>query len=267
VRKRYTTDLTDVQWTLVEPLIPPQRNGGDRRTSDMREVVNAILYLTKNGCAWRDLPGDFPPYQTVYGYFSRWRDDGTWQAIYEVLHRRWRTSVGREETPSAAVMDSQSVQAAEEAESRGSDASKRVKGRKRHLMVDTEGLPVAVVVTDASANDKAGARLLLAAVREVLPRLRRVWADAGYESGPLAAEARTQQVEPRTQQVELEVVKRNESGGFVVMARRWVVERTFAWLMRSRRLCRDFERLARTVESLIYVAMTRLLLNRLAPTS
>ena len=263
MRKRYTTDLTDEQWGLIEPMIPPQRTGGDKRTTDMREVTNAILYLTKNGCSWRDLPGDFPPHQTVYDYFSRWRDDGTWQTIYGVLHRRWRQSIGREETPSAAVIDSQSVQAAEEAESRGSDTNKRVKGRKRHLMVDTEGLPVAVVVTDASANDKRGARPLLAAVKDVLPRLKKLWADGAYESGPLSEEA-------SDQGVELEVVGRggvSRGGGFVVVPRRWVVERTFAWLMRSRRLCRDFERLARTVEALIYVAMTRLLLNRLAPTS
>lgn len=263
MRKRYTSDLSDEQWALVEPLIPPQRTGGNKRTTDMREVVNAILYLTKNGCAWRDLPGDFPAWETVYDYFGRWRDDGTWQAIYETLHRRWRKSVGRQETPSAAVIDSQSVQAAEEAESRGSDTNKRVKGRKRHLMVDTEGLPVAVVVTDASANDKRGARLLLAAVEHVLPRLKKLWADGAYESGPLSEEA-------RDRGIDLEVVKRSEedkAAGFVVVPRRWVVERTFAWLLRCRRLCRDFERLARTVESLIYVAMTRLLLNRLAPTS
>ena len=262
MRKTYTTDLTDKQWALIEPLIPPQRSDGSKRTTDMREVVNAVLYLTKNGCSWRDLPGDFPPHQTVYAYFSRWRDDGTWQAIYEALHRRWRASVGRDETPSAAVIDSQSVQAAEEADSRGSDASKRVKGRKRHLMVDTEGLPVAVVVTDASANDKRGARLLFEAVKQVLPRLKKVWADGAYKSAPLAKEA-------SDQGIELEVVERREGGpkGFVVVPRRWVVERTFAWMLRCRRLCRDFERLARTVESLIYVAMTRLLLSRLAPTS
>ena len=261
MRKHYTTDLTDEQWALVEPLIPPQRTGGTKRTADIREVVNAVLYLTKNGCSWRDLPGDFPPYQTVYDYFSRWRDDGTWQAIYEMLHRRWRRSIGREQTPSAAVIDSQSVQAAEEAQTRGSDTNKRVKGRKRHLMVDTEGLPVAVAVTDASANDKRGARLLLAAVEEVLPRLKKLWADGAYESGPLRQEA-------SDQGIALEVVKRSDGEkGFVAVARRWVVERTFAWLLRYRRLCRDFERLTRTVESLIYIAMTRLLLKRLTPTS
>lgn len=146
-------------------------------------------------------------------------------------------------------------------QTRGSDTNKRVKGRKRHLMVDTEGLPVAVAVTDASANDKRGARLLLAAVEEVLPRLKKLWADGAYESGPLRQEA-------RDQGVALEVVKRSHGEkGFVAVPRRWVVERTFAWLLRYRRLCRDFERLTRTVESLIYVAMTRLLLNRLTPTS
>jgi putative transposase len=263
MRKHYTSDLRDEQWALVEPLIPPQRTGGNKRTTDMREVVNAILYLTKNGCAWRDLPGDFPAWETVYDYFGRWRDDGTWQAIYEALHRRWRESVGREQTPSAAVIDSQSVQAAEEAESRGSDTNKRVKGRKRHLMVDTEGLPVAVVVTDASANDKRGARLLLAAVKDVLPRLKKLWADGAYESGPLSEEA-------QDQGIDLEVVKRSEDDkapGFVVVPRRWVVERTFAWLGRYRRLSKDYEQHPRSSETMIRLAMINLMVHRLRPES
>jgi putative transposase len=269
-RKHYTTDLTDEQWKLIKPLIPPARRGGDRRTTNMREVVNAILYLNKNGCTWRDLPGDFPAWPTVYRYFSLWRDDGTWKAIYETLHRRWRKQVGRQETPSAGAgevtspIDSQSVQAAEEAETRGKDTNKRVSGRKRHLMVDTEGLPVAVAVTKASANDKSGARLLLETIKGALPRLRKLWADGAYVSAPLAKEA-------GEQDIEIEVVSRRDgdaskkASGFVVVPRRWVVERTFAWLLRCRRLCRDFERLGESVEALIYVAMTRLLLNRLCP--
>ncbi len=259
--RRYSTDLTDAQWALVEPLIPPERPRGRRRSVNLRRVVEAIFYLNKNGCTWEDLPHDFPNPNTVYSYFAKWRDDGTLEAIYQALHRRWRREQGRAETPSAAVMDSQSVQAAEEAQERGSDPKKKVKGRKRHLMVDTEGLPVAVVVTKASVNDKAAARVLLAAVPEQLPRLVKVWADAGYRSEPLRQEA-------LALGVDFEVVERGHGEtGFVVLARRWVVERTFAWLLRCRRLCRDFERLARTVKALIYTAMLRLLLNRLAPHS
>ena len=259
--KQYTSSLTDEQWGLVKPLIPSARTGGTKRTTSMRRVVDAVLYLTKNGCTWRDLPGDFPPHPTVYAHFSRWRDDGTWKAIYDVLHGRYRESIGRDQTPSAAVIDSQSVQAAEEAASRGSDPNKRVIGRQRNLLVDTEGLPVAVVITKASVNDQQGARLLLAAIAHELPRLRQVWADGAYESEVLAEEM-------ADEGIVLTVVKRNdEDEGFAVVARRWVVERTFAWLLRYRRLCRDFERLDRTVESLIYVAMTRLLLRRLAPAS
>ena len=259
MRKRYSSDLSDEQWALVAPLLPPERPGGHRhRTTDLRGVLDAILYVGRSACTWRDLPGDFPPWQTVYHYFARWRDDGTLRRVHDALHRRWRRSVGREETPSAGVLDSQSVQAAQEAEERGNDRAKCVAGRKRHVLVDTEGLLIAVVVTPASTNDKRGARLLFEGLRERCPRLTKMWADGGYRSGPLVEEA-------RALGLELEVVERHEGSGFVVAARRWVVERTFAWLLRYRRLCRDFERLSETVEALIYVAMTRLLLNRLAP--
>ena len=254
--KRYSTDLTDAQWALIEPLLPPERPRGRHRAVSLRRVLDAIFYLDKSACTWRDLPGDFPHWETVYAYFARWRDDGTLRRVYDALHRQWRLRVGRDPTPSAGAIDSQSVQAAEEAESRGSDRNKRVVGRKRHLIVDTEGLPVAVVVTSAAVNDKAGARLLLAAVREALPRLKKLWADAGYRSGPLAAEA-------RAQGIELEVVERHAGGGFVVMARRWVVERTFAWLSRYRRLSKDYEYLPETSEAMIYAAMSRLMLRRL----
>jgi putative transposase len=258
--QRYTTDLTDEQWALVEPLIPPERPGGRHRTTDLRRTLEAIFYLDKNACGWRDLPHDFPAWQTVYAYFALWRDAGTLAAICEALHRRWRRSVGRDEDPSAGALDSQSVQAAPEAAERGSDRHKRVVGRKRHLCVDTEGLPMAVAVTVASANDKAAAYGLIAAAASRSPRLAKLWADGAYAGAPLAGHA-------SGLGVDLEVVERHEGEGFVVAARRWVVERTFAWLKRYRRLVHDFERLSRTVEALIWVAMTRLLLNRLAPRS
>ena len=261
-RKQYTSDLTDQQWALIEPMIPPQRSGGDERTTDMRAVIDAILYLNKNGCSWRDIPGDFPNWNTVYSYFARWRDDGTWQRIYQVLHRQWRKHQGRHETPSAAIIDSQSVKASDTAdEESGFDGGKLIKGRKRHLMVDTEGFPVSVVVTAASADDRFGAMRLLERVQGCLPRLALIWADAGYSGAPFEAFV-------CEHGCRLEIVHKQEGQrGFQVLRRRWVVERTFGWLMKSRRLCRDFERLVRSVESLIYLAMTRLLVLRLAPAS
>ena len=259
----YSTDLTDAQWAIVAPLLPPPRPRGRRPSVDRRRVLDAIFYQAKHACTWRDLPRDFPNPKTVYAYFERWRDDGTLAAVYEVLHRRWRREAGRDEDPSAGAVDSRSVQAAPEAAERGSDPNKRVKGRKQHLCVDTEGLLLSVEVTPASANDKAAAYGLVDRAVARSPRLAKLWADGAYESGPLAGHA-------ADHGVDLEVVGRPEGAparGFVVVPRRWVVERTFAWLKRYRRLVLDFERLARSVEAFIYVALTRLLLNRLAPRS
>lgn len=262
-RKPYSTDLTDEQWAIVAPLLPPPRPRGRRPTVDRRCVLDAIVYQTKNACGWRDLPRDFPNPTTVYRYFERWRDDGTLSSVYEALHRRWRRESGRDEDPSAGSVDSRSVQAAPEAAERGKDSNKRVVGRKQHLCVDTEGLPMSVKVTVASANDKAAAYGLIDAAAERSPRLKKLWADGAYVSGPLAEHA-------AGHEIDFEVVGRPEGSpeqGFVVVPRRWVVERTFAWLKRCRRLVLDFERLASTVEAFIYLALTRLLLNRLAPRS
>jgi putative transposase len=254
-RKPYSTDLTDEQWDIVAPLLPPPRPRGRRPSVDRRRVFDAILYQAKHGCTWEDLPRDFPNDSTVYAYSERWRDDGTLAAIYEALRRRWRREAGRDEDPSAGSIDSRSVQAAPEAAERGKDPNKRVVGRKQPLCVDTEGLPIAVAVTVASANDKAAAYDLIDAAAERSPRLKKLWADGAYESGPLAEHA-------AGHAIDFEVVSQPK-GPFAPVARRWVVERTFAWLKRYRRLVLDFERLARTVEAFIYVALTRLLLNRL----
>lgn len=254
-RKPYSTDLTDDQWAIVAPLLPPPRTRGRRPTVDRRRILDAIFYQAKNGCVWEDLPRDLPHDSTVYAYFERWRDDGTLAAVYEALHRRWRRESGRDEDPSAGSVDSRSVQAAPEAAERGKDANKKVVGRKQHLCVDTEGLPMSVAVTVASANDKAAAYGLIDAAAERSPRLAKLWADGAYVSGPLAAHA-------DGHGVDLAVVTQPK-GAFAAVPRRWVVERTFAWLKRYRRLVLDFERLASTVVAFIYVALTRLLLNRL----
>jgi putative transposase len=229
----------------------------------LREVLNAICYLLKGGIQWRLMPTDFPKWQSVYSHFRQWRKDGTWRRVHDALRARSRREAGRHKHPTAGCLDSQSVRTTETAApgTRGNDANKRVKGRKRHVLVDTTGLLLAAAVTPANVQDKAGALTALGRLGGGGKKLRHVWADGAYrtERGHLAS-----WVERR--RIALTPVERPEGQrGFQVLPRRWVVERTFAWLLQSRRLSKDYERLCETSEALIYVAMTRLMLRRLAP--
>ena len=228
----------------------------------MREVLNGIFYLVRGGIPWEMLPKDFPKWKSVYHYFRLWRLQGRWKAIHDRLRGRLRRQQGRQPSPSAAIIDSQSVKTTEVGgKERGYDKVKNINGRKRHLLVDTLGLVLLAVVHSAAKQDREGAKQVLAPLRAKLGRLRLIWADQGY-TGPLVEWVWKLREQRR---IRLEIVKRQaDQQGFVVLARRWVVERTFGWLGRSRRLSKDYERLTSTSETMIYLAMTRLMLGRLA---
>jgi putative transposase len=259
-RAAYPSDLTDPEWILFEPLIPPAKLGGRHRTVDMREVVNGMFYVLRSGCAWRMLPHEFPPWQTVYGYFNQWRKDGIWEQMNDALRDAVRLEAGRDAQPSAAILDSQSVKTTETKGERGYDSHKNVKGRKRHILVDVMGLVLVALVHKASIQDRTGAKSLLQRAKEKgLKRLALIWADGGYTGQPMI-----DWVWNLAGWI-LEIVERaQDTTGFVVLPRRWVVERTFAWLGRYRRLSKDYEQLPETSEAMIYAAMVHLMLKRLA---
>jgi putative transposase len=256
-RKAYPTDLTNEQWAILKPHLTKAHGRGSPQRVNRREVVNALLYLSRTGCQWRMLPHDLPPWEKVYYYFKQWRDDGTLERINGELRTEIRLSVKKDADPSAAIMDSQSVKTTETSGMRGYDAGKKVNGIKRHLLVDTLGLVWAVVILAANIQDREGARTLLEKVKGRLPRLKKIWADGGY-TGTLV-----DWVKDACGWV-LEIVQRRDTHSFEVLPHRWIVERTLGWLNRSRRLSKNYERLPASSEAMVYLAMLPLMTKRLA---
>jgi transposase len=270
----YPSDLTEVEWRIIEPLLPLPAWRGRPRKYAVRAILNAIFYVIRTGCQWRAVPHDFPPWATVYHYWWGWRRTGLWEQLNVRLREHVRVATGRAASPSAGIIDSQSVKTTGVGGQRGYDGAKKIKGRKRHVLVDTQGLVLTVKVHTADVMDRDGVTLLLPAkeTKKQFPQLSHVWLDAGYNGKGKGQEWiekefgwTTQVVKPPPRRViVLAHVEPAPRPAFTVLPRRWVVERTFSWLGQSRRLSKDYERLCETSEALIYATMSRLMVRRLA---
>jgi len=268
----YPSDLSDQEWAILAPLLPPAKPGGRPRSVELRQICNGLFHVLRRGCQWRLTPHEYGPWSTISAYWRRWRRDGTWEQIHRTMYEQERRRLGRQPTPSAAIIDSQSVKTTERGGPHGYDGGKKLSGRKRHLLVDTLGLVVKALVHPADVQDRAGAPRLLLSVADTLPRLELIWADSAYV-GPVQTWVwetlgwRLQIVERpgrRGQWLRADQEPPLRLPGFQLLPRRWVVERTFAWIGRNRRMSKDYEFLLATSEAWIYLSMIRLMLKRLA---